>query len=431
MPSFVSAEVDEILQRDPGSLSQIEARIVEGFSHPGMLRHAFKPEGKIWDMVQLSDRLQSFAVGSNNLEFRLLRTLLVTVERECQDPRDKVFSLLGLQNDVDHSVVQEARARYLRVTYSVPPQRVLMDALFYIHLCEAKCWWLEVLKHYMPYPQLGSSTHGEHCDHGVACEESYPTWLPDLAARRRKVNSSDQALLRSLDLLPEEPPMQWVTIECADKEHDVLSLSARLVGRVSMVIKFPDTTGKIIDMMAELLSVIAAAFEVTSSDGITADMHTSHPLYHDFLASIRPVGNLAQRLARAARQFGPCSSSTLPAYEEDDVRFWTRLHKCDILPGRVSAFCEAEIAESCLPGQALFVTDTGRFGIALSSLEVGDKVVIARGTGCMVFRPCSDDAPLHRFVDWPFIDGFEVRDDYDAEYWRGVCDQEVEEVDLV
>ncbi|KAH7035809.1 heterokaryon incompatibility protein-domain-containing protein [Microdochium trichocladiopsis] len=404
----------DLMRRDPGSLTAVEAQILQEASDP------LYPLGHD-QRRSVRESLQVLRVLRWQDSFFLADLLVASSTRICHDPRDKIFALLGLIHDipVGDKETAAARARLLEVDPLKPPNAVIRDALFYIYHHESEFMVLEVVKRYM--------TLGTH-----QREDRWPSWLPDMAVQRDRAKTTG-ALPQVLD---GTQAARWRVLQTKSRAYDALDLDGKFIGRVVAVVTFPDSLAAFVDAVVGLLK-IAKVHQARSSSGSGASRRSQsgpapHPPENADPAHVKLVelmncadGQLAKKLAHIFKEL---SYGQGPGFNE--IWFWysfQRVQRCqpgvgpDHTPtlGLDDTLNPAKFSSKGLPNHSLFVLDTGNFGLCTSQAEVGDVVVASNAwDDCLLLRSVMEHdlystgqlkgPRVFHFVDLPFVDGLGV-----------------------
>ncbi|KAJ1323673.1 HET domain-containing protein [Microdochium nivale] len=454
-------KIAELAKLDPGRLRFTEYSVMQEARAPlaGSNRH-------FWDAFSAVPKLTPG--GFKSLSWLLTQT----THRVCQDPRDKVFGLLGL---LDRSFIA-AESHLLAVDYSKSIEQVFLDVLQATHIHEQGSQPLRVLKEYMPYVGriIASRTSTARCGHAIPWSTgSLSSWHPDITTPRATIHKYAKitSILKNHRSTTDKiPTVDWAEMQCQDRTHTGLRFRARVLGRITLLSQFPSTTDAIVTTMACLLQTAQKRAGAGDSRGwierVPRDEYFVH--HKHMMQRIIDPKDLDVRLAEAARIPAPRS---LHAFSEaDSLRYWQRLHRLQVAGGSRSAssrdnssdfidsFCEHEMSFSDLHGKALAIFDNGHFGICSASAQVGDVLVFSEYFGgCLLLRSAQagrrrssgtsgsqgaatpalrdddqqDLQTLHYFVDWPYLDGLTDNSMKKGDRYPGSIRQIVEETFLM
>ncbi|KAH7024865.1 heterokaryon incompatibility protein-domain-containing protein [Microdochium trichocladiopsis] len=473
IPIFVGNKMNSINPRNP-NLDEVGKRVVTLLEDPNFLRRDIVM-AKITEGIATSRRLNVTD------RFELLVLLSLTLSRKCKDPRDKLFAVMGLLAPVETVLVggqiatqdswgalsfeeqdellTAARERYLAVDYSKDVKLVVLDALYYIHHYESDTTILSRL--ISRYPPTGPWTAAIPPDDpryeaGTLAPQALPSWLPNTSKPLRST------IFPSIDLSKDETSsvghVKWTKTHCEGRTRDMLRFRVKFLGEVIMLSAFPSTTSSIVDMVISLLE------EASEAENAARDAKRATRSLHDrklqphhggynfasLVEHISPTRFLASRLDYFFRSAGDSSwSHDTPRWTDDWYALRRPLQPAppDRAPAQPPPPASPPLDEErgpeptneapsraraeTLHGLAVFVLDTGRFGVCANTVRVGDRVALSMAwETCLVLR-AMDTAVFqgYQVVDYTTVEG--IGGWVDKTYVEEVKKMRVEEVNVL
>ncbi|KAJ1323491.1 HET domain-containing protein [Microdochium nivale] len=392
-PSFVLAIMTDLVSQDPSKLNEIEAQAVAEF-YNRTIALADSVLGKaVWRQMWLEER-----DSKEQQRVQLWEMLLATVDRLCQDPRDKVYALLGLMKERNSMFPVAGGEDLLAVDYTKAPEQVVLDALFYVYQSESPALVLFICTQYAPRREA------------LDPMSAFPSWLPDVTTSRSTVYNRPKLAGKMLS----DAAIKW-----SRAGGNTVTLSVRRVGQVVHICAFPSTTAGIINKAARMVQQCA-----TPSPGNE---------YHDLISRLNTSGNLPQRLAHTFIGNEDKNMSLASAVATEALGFWEKLQQVvnggSAAPEPRKYLDHAETVAMNLRGRALIVLGDGRFGLCAGTVEVGDEVFLAGAfRHCVVLRGAGGN---YMFVDCVSMNALSAWSNLDKELIDTLSRTSLEEVIMV
>ncbi|KXJ86967.1 heterokaryon incompatibility protein-domain-containing protein [Microdochium bolleyi] len=417
--------VREILQRPFESLSPLETQMLDECAHPSF-SVTIPP-----NLVALSATKILAEDSEDSKTSKLTSFLLATADRVCQNPRDKIYALLGLLGEQAEPVM-EARQKLLAVDYSRPTEAVIRDALFYLYHYESANGFMHVCAAYkLPSRLLHDKAEqtNDICSIGGRDYGHNASWVPDMTALRQRYEFGAGSTL----WYSQKMEVEWTRETChTGHAHDALSFPAKRVATVVRAHAFPEAMAGI---PAELRAILEAAKHLEARSQGTAAAAAGAGVDGPWVKVLSELGSAEHLVRRLGHAFvgdttkSPAMIGVLPAAT---VRL--------LAERRGGKERDEAEARRCLRmygplrGQALLVLDSGRFAVCDATAQVGD-VVFAAGcyTDFVLVRPLPADTrrTLYQLVGWPLVDGLGTGPNLDLEYVEQVFGSQPERVVLV
>ncbi|KAI1337270.1 HET-domain-containing protein [Xylariaceae sp. FL0016] len=318
-----------------------------------------------------------------------LYLLYATAERECFDPRDKVFALYGMAKDVP---------KVYKVAYEKPVGLVMKETVAYAMHHERG-----------PFIWASFGLRDERLS-----DTTYPSWVPDF---RQAVNVSTNIHRGRKDVV--EPLYQWKNGPRTRVTSDLTTVHmwARSLGTCKVALRFASDTWTVMDQIHALIRPDTAA---RSGDSL--------------FRAIRKQDDLVPRLANACivHQGETEDFSHNVIFQTFDELF--RLGDAGKLQV-ANQKCRRMILSAAekLIGKALIVTERGSFGVGVGAISDGDVVTIPPEMGYpLVLTPVTPTSGAsgprtYRMVGTAYIDGV-IKDNFlDDELVSGLVKQNLEE----
>ncbi|KAH7014253.1 heterokaryon incompatibility protein-domain-containing protein [Microdochium trichocladiopsis] len=435
LPRFIWSKVRKLINLEhtrPQVLSDYDRRTLQEIRDPVFLDQTFARRSVMnGAAISMTKRL-----GTTN--FGLGEPMVATAARQCGNLHDKIFALYGLlfeDHDLRDNGAVRTRVQALEVDYKKPLNKVILDALRYIHHSEGthKFLLLEVLREF--------HSRGPRRSASIQARDKYPSWLPELRGYRMRSYARDSDFTSPYWLCG-SGRVSWRIDYLQNRSRDVLHFNGKRVGTVCMVLPFPRAARDIVAQVIEILKHARTEEHKRPqhpgpTQPSTTPSNLSRPVNLQYVAPRRLVASIAnkckleRRLAQSLRRH---ATSDLQG-RISDVEYWPRLQA--ILQNQTAshgtqtardALYLNEKSASYLRSRALVVLDNGIFALCMAKVHVGDVVFAsAAWRGGILLRPAWDvGEKWHRLLTTVV----HLDDQIVAEY-SGVSRQDLEYINLI